>query len=128
MNFRKLIEKALNEAREEYAEIVARKLRELMGDEERAAPARPHARPKAPTPKGDKTRSRAPANHMAVLREKVIGALRAGEPMKKSQIMKGARLGEEETARVGNVLKKLKDEGMLAMKGEKGAATYTLKG
>lgn len=63
---------------------------------------------------------------MAQLREKVLSALQTGDAMKKAQIMKAARLDETESARVANVLKKLKDDGVVSMKGQKAVATYTL--
>lgn len=125
----------MNEARDEFAAIVARKLAGLMGDAESSARGprtskAPAARASARKPQGRAgkgVRTRAPADHMEQIRQKVVSAMRAGEPMKKSAIMKAARLGEGEVGRVGQVLKKLKDQGTLAMKGEKGAATYTLK-
>ncbi|GAC1351301.1 MAG: hypothetical protein NVS3B20_10680 [Polyangiales bacterium] len=133
MNFRKLIEKAMHEAQAEFALIVSRKLAELMGDAEvgSAVPRRRVVRAAGkPLPsRADAragSRGRAPANHMAELREKVLSALKAGEPMKKNQIMKAARLSEREGARVGNILRKLKDDGLVGMKGQKAIATYTL--
>ena len=139
MNFRKLIEKAMFEVRDEFAAIVSRKLAELMGD---GAVSRGVPRAKSPKGRGrngekrpvgrpreaSRLRSRAPADHMAELRDKVVAALRAGEPMKKNQIMRAAKLGEDEATRVGSVLRKLKDEGVVAMKGQKAVATYTLEG
>jgi hypothetical protein len=135
LNFRKLIEQAMNEARDEFAAIVARKLAALMGDAgasskpPRAATPGRRGRPAAAAPSRKGGRQRAPADHMAALRDKVLSTMRSsGEPMKKSQIVKSARLPEGETPRVGQVLKRLKDEGLLSMKGQKGAAVYTLRG
>jgi hypothetical protein len=138
MNFRKLIEKAMYEVRDEFAVIVQRKLAELMGDAEasprgsalrgptaRAEGKRPVGRPPKESSRG---RSRAPADHMAELREKVLAALHGGEPMKKNQIMRAAKLDEDEASRVGSVLRKLKDERVVTMKGQKAVATYTLEG
>ena len=134
MNFRKLIEQAMHEVRDEFAVIVARKLAELMGDPSGSRSAASRAGTKEPARRGRppkalkaaSSRSRAPKDHMAQLREKVLSALQAGEAMKKAQIMKAARLDEAESARVANVLKKLKDDGVVSMKGQKAVATYTL--
>jgi len=133
MNFRKLIEKAMYEVRDEFAAIVQRKLAELMGDAELGAAKaagspprtgkRPVGRPKGSTRAG----SRVAPDHMAELREKIVSALRSGETMKKNQIMRAAKLGEDESSRVASVLRKLKDEGVVTMKGQKAIATYTLK-
>lgn len=136
MNIRQLIEKALNEARDEFAAIVQRKLEELMGDAEAPTkPARAAGRPRASTPvrSGAKAaeaarRSRAPESHMAELRAKVLAAMPQGEPLKRSQIVERARLGGGDETRVATVLRKLKDEGILVMRGTKASATYTRKG
>jgi hypothetical protein len=133
MNIRKLIEKALDEAREEFAAIVARKLEELKGDEDRApahgpskkgrAAARPAAAPRSPS-----TRTRAPESQIAALRAKVIAAMPVGQAMKRAQIAEAAGLPPSEALRLSNVLRKLKDENILAMRGTKASATYTRKG
>ena len=65
---------------------------------------------------------------MAELRQKILAAMPIGEPMKKSRIIELARLPEAEEPRVANVLRKLKDEGVLQMRGSKASATYTRKG
>lgn len=129
-SIRELIERALREAQEEFAAIVERKLSELMGDAPAVAPTRARKSEAAPTKAARKggARARVPADHMATLRERVLSAMRPGEAMKKSQIMSAARLGDDEAQRVGLILKRLKDEGVLAMRGQKGAATYSLKG
>jgi hypothetical protein len=127
-SIRELIDRALREAQEEFAAIVQRKLSELMGDADTAAPARARKPAAAPKPARKGARARVPADHMATLRERVLSGMRPGEAMKKSQIMSAARLGDDEAQRVGLVLKRLKDEGVLAMRGQKGAATYSLKG
>ncbi len=136
-NIRELIERALIEAQEEFAAIVQRKLAELMGDASGpasvAAPrraAKPVGRPPAKASAkaaASASRARVPSDHMSTLRERVLGAIPAGEAWKKSQIMAAARLDEGEAQRVGLVLKRLKDEGVLLMRGQKGAATYALK-
>ncbi len=126
-NIRELIERALLEAQEEFAAIVKRKLAELMGDATPSAaqPSRPSKRPSEPARR--RTRVRVPRDHMDALREKVLAAMRPGEAQKKAQIMAAARLDEQEAQRVGLVLKRLKEEGILTMRGQKGAATYALK-
>jgi hypothetical protein len=141
-NIRELIARALHEAQEEFAAIVERKLAELMGDASAAAAPRraPKATAKAPAkaaakaaakplakPVASGSRSRVPSDHMATLREKVLEAMPTGEAWKKGQIMAAAHLDEDEGQRVGLVLKRLKDEGLLVMRGQKGAATYALK-
>jgi hypothetical protein len=136
MNFRQLIEKAMHEARDEFADVVARKLEALMGVEPQAArrPGRPPASAAAATPPPARRSSRgrggrrAAPEHMANIQEKVLHAMTPGEPMKKGAIMKAARLGDGEETRVRNVLARLKSAGVLTMKGVRGSATYTLKG
>jgi hypothetical protein len=134
-NIRSLIERALHEAQEEFAAIVQRKLAELMGDVPAEPPARgrksvkvgaPARAPAAKDPRPS-TRTRAPRDHMSALRERVLDALRSGEPMKRSQVVSAAGLAEDDGQRVGLVLKRLKDEGLLVMRGQKAAATYALK-
>ncbi|MGZ3449577.1 MAG: hypothetical protein ACXVEF_08245 [Polyangiales bacterium] len=133
MNIRKLIEKALDEAREEFAAIVARKLEELMGD---ATPAPEPRRRKAGAPKrastvaasGPKGRTRAPESQIAALRAKVIAAMPVGHAMKRAQIAEAAGLPPSEALRLSNVLRKLKEENVLSMRGTKASATYTRKG
>ncbi len=129
MNFRKLIEQAMYEVRDEFAAIVQRKLAELMGDAE--IPDRPRAKRAPGRPakarKPARGRTRAPADHMAELREKVIAALRSGDSMKKQQIMRAAKVSDDEGLRVAAILRKLKDEGVVTMKGQKAVATYTVR-
>src|SRR4051812_48200454 len=103
MNFRTLIEKAMHEARDEFAAIVAQKLDALMGGTG-SAPARrgPGRPPKATSAQVESSRrpskgrrgkqGRAAPDHMAHLQEKVLHAMTPGEAMKKSAIMKAARL------------------------------------
>lgn len=131
-NIRSLIERALREAQEEFAAIVQRKLDELMGDVPAPEPATRKRKVAAPTsavptkaPRG--ARVRVPRDHMSALREQILGGMRAGEAMKKSQIIAASGLSEAEAQRVGLILKRLKEEGVLSMRGQKGAATYTLK-
>jgi hypothetical protein len=135
MNFRSLIEKAMHEARDEFAAIVKQKLADLMGDAahvdrslERGRVRTTKATASAPPTRrrGKDGRARAPSEHMEKLKEKILGAMHKGEPMKKASIMKAARLAETEELRVGQILKRLKDARVLAMKGQRGAATYTL--
>jgi hypothetical protein len=141
MSIRRLIEQALNEARDEFAEIVQRKLEALMGDAESASKApRPARRVSAKTSSAKtpsakvgtggarERRKRAPESHMAELRAKILGAMPAGESLKRSQIVELAGLADEDALRISGVLKKLKDEGVISMRGEKAAATYTRKG
>lgn len=120
-SIRKLIEQALEEAREEFALIVKRKLEALMGDTDSAAP-------RARTTRPANRRSRTPESHMAELRSKVLSAMPHGEPLKRARIIELARLSKDDAPRVASVLKKLKDEGALSMKGSKASATYTRKG
>lgn len=139
MSIRKLIEQALEEARDEFAAIITRKLSALMGDAALGAPKKkrdvsaPAKRPGRRSPAGGSPRTadkrtRAPKQQMAALRERVLGALGGGSPMKRAQIVAAAKLDDGETARVGGVLKRLKDEGLLSMQGSKASATYTLRG
>jgi hypothetical protein len=65
---------------------------------------------------------------MSDLRNKILGVMTPGEAMKRAQIVSAARLPDAELVRVGIVLKKLKDEGLVSMKGQRGSATYTLQG
>lgn len=65
---------------------------------------------------------------MAELRSRVLAAMPAGEPVKRSRILELARLSKEDAGRVASVLRKLKDEGVLSMRGSKASATYTRKG
>lgn len=157
-NIRSLIAQALEEAREEFAEIVQRKLEALMGDRE-VAPRRPgperkatrrapaasaassvssvsSGRPAAPTravrPRADGAestkRARAPESYMADLRARVLSAMPVGEPLKRARIVELARVDAADEPRVAGVLRKLKDEGILAMQGTKASAVYTRKG
>jgi hypothetical protein len=136
ISIRKLIEQALNEARDEFAEIVQRKLEELMGDptphtarDQKARPAvRASVQREAQRPSKGNRRTRVPESHMADLRNKVLSAMPIGEPLKKSRIIELARLPDAEEPRIASVLRKLKDEGVLVMRGSKAAATYTRKG
>jgi hypothetical protein len=140
MNFRQLIEKAMHEARDEFAAIVAQKLEALMGtsggsSSARRGPARPPKATASPAPGRTVKRSRrgggqgrAAPEHMANIQEKILHAMKPGEAMKKGLIMKTARLPDSEETRVRNVLAKLKTAGVLTMKGVRGSAVYTLKG
>lgn len=65
---------------------------------------------------------------MGELRARILAAMPVGEPMKRAQVLERAGLGEGDQTRVSNVLRKLKDEGIVQMKGERAAATYTRKG
>jgi hypothetical protein len=128
-SIRKLIEQALDEAREEFAEIVRRKLEALMGD----APAEPRsiqskralAKP-AVAAKGK--RHRTPESDMAELRQRILSAMPVGEPLKRSRIVELARLSAGDAVRVANVLRKLKEDGIVSMRGARASATYTRKG
>jgi hypothetical protein len=130
-SIRKLIEQALEEAREEFADIVKRKLDALMGEAEPA----PRQRASKPTPRHSSVpsqphgkRNRTPENAMAELRSRVLAAMPVGEPLKRARILELARLSRDDAGRVASVLKKLKDEGVLSMRGAKASATYTRKG
>lgn len=131
-SIRKLIEQALEEAREEFAEIVKRKLEALMGDAEPERPSRPRASSAAVAPssssKKASKRNRTPEAAMAELRSRVLSAMPMGEPLKRARILELARLSKEDASRVASVLRKLKDEGVLSMRGSKASATYTRKG
>ncbi len=130
MNFRKLIEQAMFELRDEFAVLVAKKLEELMGD---AAPPRQGAEgrrgkpAKRPAKKAEGRRARAPGAHMVELRDKLLAALADGAPRKRAQILEEAGISADEAVRVATVLRRLKDEGLLVMKGTKASATYTLR-
>jgi hypothetical protein len=137
-SIRKLIEQALEEARDEFAAIIARKVAEVMGDVAvparkgrlaHAAGAAPRAskRPAATSPhKGASgKRTRVPQRHMQELRGKVLAALDSGKTMKRAQIVAAAKLDASEAGRVAQVLRRLKDEGLLSMQGQKASATYT---
>jgi hypothetical protein len=146
MNFRALIARAMNEAREEFAGIVAAKLAALMGDAEpsrsTAAPAKRLGRPpktrstKRQSAKAEAKPRRAPARsegraspeHMQRLREKVLSVMHPGLVMKKAEIMKAGRFDSAEETRVAHVLHVLKDERVLKMHGVRGSATYTRVG
>jgi len=146
-NIRSLIEQALEEAREEFAEIVKRKLEALMGDRplastsSREAPPHtrrtttkptPPSRPRPPrtAPVGEDVgrRTRAPESHMAELRARVLASMPVGEPLKRARIVELARVDDEDEPRIAGVLRKLKDEGILQMRGTKASAVYTRKG
>lgn len=135
MNFRKLIEQAMFELRDEFAVLVAKKLEQLMGD---AEPGGKHAKGRATAPakprragrkveSGGSRRTRTPGAHMLELREKLLSALADGAPRKRAQILEEAGLSSDEATRVATVLKRLKDEGVLSMKGTKASATYMLR-
>ena len=139
MNFRQLIEKAMHEAKDEFAAIVAKKLATLMGDGG-DVPRRGRGRPPGPSTssaisskpagRGKRragTQRRAAPEHMAKIQEKVLHAMTPGQAMKKGDIMKAARIPDDEETRVRNVLAKLKGAGVLSMKGVRGSAVYTLK-
>ena len=105
-SIRRLIEQALEEAREEFALIVKRKLEALMGE---AEPVRARATP-ARAPSGSKgkpagRRSRTPESHMAELRSRVLSAMPNGEPLKRARIIELARLSKDDAPRVASVLK-----------------------
>jgi len=136
-SIRKLIEQALEEARDEFAAIIARKVAEVMGDV--TAPKKGRASKAAPAPRTSKRpalaaahakggkRTRAPHRHMEELRDRVLAALQSGAPMKRSQIVAAAKLDASEAGRVAQVLKRLKDDGLLSMTGQKASATYKLR-
>ena len=133
MNFRKLIEKAMHEAKDDFAAIIATKVAELMGDEEantstrrRSGGKTSRAPAKLRAKSNDKQRRAAP-DHMTKIQEKVIHAMKPGVAMKKSDIMKAARLPDDEETRVRNILAKLKNGGVLSMKGVRGSAVYSLR-
>lgn len=136
MSIRKLIERALEEARDEFAAIIARKVAEVMGDVEvparkarasKSSGARAGKRPPSTKHARPGKRTRAPRRHMAELRGKVLAALERGAAMKRSQVVAAAKLDASEAVRVAQVLRRLKDEGLLAMQGRKASATYTLR-
>ncbi len=127
-NIRELIERALLEAQQEFASVVQRKLAALMGDAPAGRPTATRTPPRPPERAPRRTvRSRVPRDHMDTLRQRILSTMPPGEAQKKAQIMAAARLDEDEAQRVGLVLKRLKEEGLLVMRGQKGAATYTLK-
>ena len=133
MNFRKLIEQAMFELRDEFAVLIAKKLDELIGDKP-AAPTRARRAAGRPTKasrpeKGPPPRARRPrakGAHMEDLRGKVLGVLGDGAPRKRAQILAEARLGKDEAVRVATLLRRLKDEGVVTMRGNKASATYTI--
>lgn len=141
-NIRSLIAQALEEAREEFAEIVQRKLEALMGDrplepvERKEGPRtpKPAARPRVASPRvasaerDASRRTRAPESHMAELRARVLAAMPVGEPLKRARIVELARISDEDEPRVAGVLRRLKDEGILQMRGTKASAVYTRRG
>lgn len=132
MNFRKLIEQAMFELRDEFAVLVAKKLEELMGDagptNTRGAEGRRGRPAKRPAKKAEGgRRARAPGAHMVELRDKLLAALADGAPRKRAQILDEAGISADEAVRVATVLRRLKDEGLLVMKGTKASATYTLR-
>ena len=65
---------------------------------------------------------------MAELRARVLAAMPVGEPLKRARIVELARVAPEDEPRVAGVLRKLKDEGVLHMRGTKASAVYTRKG
>ena len=141
-NIRSLIAQALEEAREEFAEIVQRKLEALMGDGDGSsrAPVAPKGRaPRASRPGPRRSGKPAPASdgarrtrvneaHMADLRARVLSAMPLGTPLKRAHIIERASIAEDDEARVAGVLRKLKDEGVLEMRGVKASAVYTRVG
>lgn len=131
-SIRKLIEQALEEAQAEFAEIVKRKLEALMGDVPEERPARRAETPKRPAAKApasrDAKRVRTPESQMAELRQRVLSAMPVGEPLKRSRILELARLSPDDAVRVANILRRLKDEGIVTMRGARASATYTRKG
>ncbi|MBK7399166.1 MAG: hypothetical protein IPJ34_23475 [Myxococcales bacterium] len=64
---------------------------------------------------------------MVELRDKLLAALADGAPRKRAQILEEAGISADEAVRVATVLRRLKDEGLLVMKGTKASATYTLR-
>ncbi len=136
MNFRKLIEQAMFELRDEFALLIAKKLDQLIGDSpapgraRRGRPPKSTVAPKKASPRGAPTprRARAHGDHMDGLRSKVLAALGDGAPRKRAQILADARLGKDEAVRVATLLRRLKDEGIVSMRGHKASATYTLSG
>lgn len=133
-SIRKLIEQALEEAQQEFAEIVKRKLEALMGDTpaERDRPPARRVETKRPAASAravsDSKRARTPESQMAELRQRVLNAMPVGEPVKRSRILELARLSPDDAVRVANILRKLKDEGVVTMRGARASATYTRKG
>jgi hypothetical protein len=131
-SIRRLIEQALEEAKDEFAEIIKRKLEALMGDEPAPLPRKPGRPPAAPersaprAPTGKRVRT--PESQMAELRQRILSAMPPGEPLKRSRILEAARLSSADATRVANVLRKLKDEGIITMRGARASATYTRKG
>lgn len=65
---------------------------------------------------------------MAGLRARVLAAMPVGEPLKRARIVELARISDEDEPRVAGVLRKLKDEGILEMRGTKASAVYTRRG
>ncbi len=136
-SIRKLIEQALEEAQAEFAEIVRRKLEALMGDVPEAPPARRPAGASGEAKRAAATkrssaangkRIRTPESEMAELRQRVLNAMPIGETLKRSRILELARLSSDDAVRVANILRKLKDEGLVTMRGSRASATYTRKG
>jgi hypothetical protein len=128
-SIRRLIEQALEEAKDEFAEIIKRKLEALMGDEPEPLPRKSGKAPAAPpAARSSGKRVRTPESQMAELRQRILSAMPAGEPLKRSRILEAARLSSADATRVANVLRKLKDEGIITMRGARASATYTRKG
>jgi hypothetical protein len=127
-SIRKLIEQALEEAQAEFAEIVKRKLEALMGDVPEPTDRRTPPKRTAERAASAAKRHRTPETQMAQLRDRVLSAMPVGEPVKRSRILELARLSSGDAVRVANVLRKLKDDGIVTMRGSRASATYTRKG
>ncbi|MBX7197225.1 MAG: hypothetical protein K1X94_34565 [Sandaracinaceae bacterium] len=117
-----------------------RKLEALMGDHP-VSPTGPARRQRtstratkaerAPAETSERAtgkRTRVPESHMAELRARVLSAMPVGEPLKRARIVELARVSEDDEPRVAAVLRKLKDEGILQMRGTKASAVYTRRG
>lgn len=124
-SIRRLIEQALEEAQAEFSEIIKRKLEALMGDAPEPSPRPTEKRAQA---QAKSKRHRTPETQMAELRQRILSAMPVGEPLKRSRILELARLSSGDAVRVANVLRKLKDDGIITMRGARASATYTRKG
>jgi len=139
MDFRSLIEKAMFEARDEFAAIMARKLEALLGvgasplprrgrprTTDAGRPPQNRARARVVTKSGEQRRA-APED-MARIKEKVLAVMKPGQTMRKGEIMRLAKLPDDEDVRVRLVLTRLKASGLVTMLGTRGGAAYRLKG
>ncbi len=131
MNIRMLIQRAIEEAREEFESIVTRRLAELMGDvaspgaknaaQTKAKSAAPAAKRGAPARAARGPRVKVDASNID---DVVLRAIVGSEGIRKAGILAAAGLTAKDDARVSAALIRLRTSGKIVMTGSRRGANY----